>query len=235
MKFFQICFVLGFAFVSSHCSDGKDASENYSKKAQGAAADGSETPAAGGGTGTGTETVETPAAGGGTALTWAEIRPITKKFCEDCHLDDGFSREEIWSGIKESAILRLQMQTMIEKPDQAEEPKGLMPPSEVTLGKTMTRAEKNKIIAWLQGVAQTDREEIGDVKDPSGNTKVSGDLKTLSEAHCVSCHSDGKYLKWWTGAKAEAIKRINNKSMPPAGRAFPDADKQKFLNVLKAL
>ncbi len=206
----------------SFCSDGKDnptynPGESKTSPAETESSNGSDGTQNQGGAG------ETKV-GNQVSLSFAEIRPLSKKFCEDCHLDDGFGKEEVWKTLKSSAITRLKMTGE----------KGTMPPPETTLGKTMTAAEKQKIIAWLETIDQEAREEIGDVRDPAANTKISGDLKLVADAYCVSCHTDGAYVRYWINSKAEAIKRINNKSMPP-GRTLPADEKQKLLNALNAL
>ncbi len=210
---------LGMSLGLSYCSDGKD---NPSYKP------GAASPAEADTTDSGDGAADKGGAGAQTGtpsgLSFTDIRPLSKKFCEDCHLDDGFGKEEVWKTLKASAITRLQMKGE----------KGTMPPPETTLGKTMTAEDKAKIISWLETIDQVDREQIGDVRDPAANTKISGDLKAVADAYCVSCHTDGAYVRYWINAKSEAIKRINNKSMPP-GKTLPAEDKQKILNALNAL
>lgn len=206
------------AIILSACSNDNPSGDYVSSKSAGspeADGEGNNSPGSGSGTETGADSAN---------LSWESIRPLTKKFCEDCHLDDGFGKLEIWSTVKDAALVRLKMEAV----------KGAMPPPETTLGKTITAEEKSRLIAWLETLNQTEREEIGDVRDPAANTKISGDLKLVADAYCVSCHSDGQYLKFWAVSKAEAIKRINNRTMPP-GRVLPEPEKQKLLNALNAL
>lgn len=247
MRTSRTSFLLLFALAigSAHCSDGNPQSPPV--EAAKAAASG-ETPVAEPGVdplpedaapveeGNSGDGEALPPKPGALKLTWNDVRPITKKYCEDCHLDDGFGREEIWTTVKDSAIVRLEMLTLAETPGQTEEPIGLMPPSETTLGQTMTREEKDKLIKFLRSIGQVERDEVA-TPPPEEVVKptLTGEFKALADAHCVRCHTAGKNLSWWTGTKTEIKKRINNGSMPPPSRAFPAEDKQKLLNYIEAL
>ncbi len=157
---------------------------------------------------------------------WVEIKAISDRFCEQCHLDDGFGKESTWKSLKSSIVTRLKLMPGA---------KGSMPPIETAVGKEMSQGERDIILSWIAKQDQTQQGEIGSTKDPVVDTSdVTGELKNLSDQYCLSCHSDAKKNLFWKSKKADSKNRINSGNMPK-GLAITPEEKQKFIAAIDAI
>lgn len=223
-KLLSVFSLVSLAFFSAHCSDGGGTAQRY-ESTKSAAEEGKTGDGAGDGQTTVPEggNATPPAAEDPKALAFQGIRDISKKYCDDCHIDDGFEKLRTWTDLKGKAITRLTI---------ANTEEGAMPPIDTTIGKSMPAEEKAKIVAWLQTQKQTVAGEIGEVEEPVADEKISGELKLVADVYCVSCHGNDK--AYWVENKANAIQQINSGKMP-RGKTMSEADKQKLLNALNAL
>ncbi|MBC7659066.1 MAG: hypothetical protein H7249_05095 [Chitinophagaceae bacterium] len=160
------------------------------------------------------------------AATWDDVTLISERFCVSCHLDDGYETQATWSGLKDSMIKRLKL---------GETEAGTMPPSETKLGKEMGSNDKTVMLSWLTTIQATTPSKIPTgTSSPTTAVPIAGDLKSLNDMYCKSCHSDAVNTLFWSSKKALIISKVSNGAMPK-GTAMTDADKRKLLAIVSAL
>jgi mono/diheme cytochrome c family protein len=155
---------------------------------------------------------------------WEDVLLLSEQYCVACHLDDGFDKQGTWTGLKSSIVDRLK---------RSPGTKGAMPPTETKIGQQMSPGERATILAWIEKQAQTERGQIGG-DEPIDTSDISGDLKRLVDANCLSCHSDAKKTAWWSQRKADALSRIKSADMP-RGKTIANDVKTQFEAALNAL
>ncbi|MES2743943.1 MAG: hypothetical protein V4655_00890 [Bdellovibrionota bacterium] len=156
---------------------------------------------------------------------WEDILSLSEQYCVSCHQEDGFDKESTWTSLKSSIVDRLKREPAA---------KGAMPPIETKIGQQMSAGERATVLAWIEKQMQTDRGEVGTGGDMMDTSDISGDLKKLADAHCISCHLDGKKTAWWTARKGDIITRVKSGSMPK-GKTVGNDVKTQFEAAVNAL
>ncbi len=157
--------------------------------------------------------------------TWEDVKILSERYCVACHLEDGYDKELTWTGLKSSIVERL-------KADR--KAKGSMPPIETKIGQQISEGERATMLSWIEKQKQTERGEVGTGGGGTVDKDISGDLKKLADAHCMSCHADAKKTSWWLSRKGKAISMVNEGTMPKNKSVSADIKKQ-FETAINAL
>lgn len=82
-------------------------------------------------------------------------------------------------------------------------------------------------------LSTAEKNNINGLPDKNGNIAlVEGELKTLSDQHCVSCHAQATELNWWSDRKSGITSRVNSGDMP-RGATLDQETRQRLIQLIE--
>lgn len=90
---------------------------------------------------------------------------------------------------------------------------------EMPKNSTLTQTQKN---SFINNIPQPNAVE----------TPITGSLKEIADQYCISCHSVGNNLSWWTQLKSDINQRVNSGDMPRGGAVLSEEQKSALINAI---